>query len=53
MIGGIAAYHFQKQTKYCGIEQLVARESHNLKVGGSSPSTAPSNQNVEENSLQE
>lgn len=28
-------------SKHCGIEQVVARESHNLKVAGSSPATAP------------
>lgn len=25
---------------YCGVEQLVARQAHNLKVEGSSPSPA-------------
>ena len=30
-----------KGSKHCGMEQMVARESHNLKVAGSSPATAP------------
>ncbi len=30
----------KERTKYRGVEQLVAREAHNLEVVGSSPSSA-------------
>ncbi len=31
---------FERQSKYRGVEQLVARRAHNPKVVGSSPSSA-------------
>ena len=44
MADSILLYSFFKidnsYLKYCGIEQVVAREPHKLKVGGSSPPPA-------------
>ena len=42
----IIKHSLRAQTKYRGVEQLVARRAHNPKVVGSSPSSATINENT-------